>query len=187
MARQDIEFSADGATLRGWLYQPDSGTGPYPTVILQHGFAAVIQMYLDDDAETFCEAGLDRDSDRGGVEVVRERHVASPAVQERGDLRSFEFFRGFDPASFLPRISPTRMLMIVAPGDQLAYGPTTLAAYETAVPPKSCASSRAATSTLTSPRRRPCPPRHCPARLGRRPAGPSSGGAAICSARARTR
>jgi dienelactone hydrolase len=45
--RQDIEFDAEGVTLRGWLYRPDAAAGPVPTVVMAHGFSAVKEMYLD--------------------------------------------------------------------------------------------------------------------------------------------
>jgi uncharacterized protein len=56
--RQDIEFNAEGTTLRGWFYTPDSGKGPFPTIVLAHGFSAVKEMYLDKFAEAFADAGL---------------------------------------------------------------------------------------------------------------------------------
>ena len=56
--RQDVEFNADGVTLRGWLYTPDAGTGPFPTVILAHGFSGVKEMGLDKYAEVFAAGGL---------------------------------------------------------------------------------------------------------------------------------
>src|SRR5215210_976970 len=56
--RQDVEFQADGPRLRGWLYTPDTGTGPFPTVVMAHGFSAVKEMYLDSFAEAFARAGL---------------------------------------------------------------------------------------------------------------------------------
>src|SRR6266508_1823856 len=56
--RQDIEFDAEGVTLRGWLYLPDGATGPVPTVVMAHGFSAVKEMYLDSYAEVFAAAGL---------------------------------------------------------------------------------------------------------------------------------
>ena len=52
--RNDVEFDADGVTLRGWLYIPDGAAGPVPTVVMSHGFSAVKEMYLD----RFAEAGL---------------------------------------------------------------------------------------------------------------------------------
>ena len=45
--RQDIEFDAEGVTLRGWLYLPDGGREPVPTIVMAHCFSAVKEMYLD--------------------------------------------------------------------------------------------------------------------------------------------
>ncbi|AKU09820.1 alpha/beta hydrolase [Haloferax gibbonsii] len=56
--REDIEFEAEGDTLRGWLYTPDEYDGPVPTVVMAHGFSAVKEMYLDKYGEAFSEAGL---------------------------------------------------------------------------------------------------------------------------------
>src|ERR671928_546064 len=56
--RQDVEFQAEGPRLRGWLYTPDGGGPPFPTVVMAHGFSAVKEMYLDKFAEAFAEAGL---------------------------------------------------------------------------------------------------------------------------------
>lgn len=57
MHRTDIEFNAEGTVLRGWLYEPD-GDGPFPGVVMAHGFSAVKEMYLDAFAEVFAAAGL---------------------------------------------------------------------------------------------------------------------------------
>ena len=56
--RRDVEFDAEGVTLRGWLYTPDSGSAPFPTIVMAHGYSAVKEMYLDRFAEHFAEAGL---------------------------------------------------------------------------------------------------------------------------------
>ena len=56
--RSDVEFDADGVTLRGWLYTPDGAAGPAPTIVMAHGFSAVKEMYLDRFAEAFAAAGL---------------------------------------------------------------------------------------------------------------------------------
>src|SRR4029453_4154531 len=45
--REDVEFDAEGVTLRGWLYLPDGAARPVPTVVMAHGFSAVKEMYLD--------------------------------------------------------------------------------------------------------------------------------------------
>jgi fermentation-respiration switch protein FrsA (DUF1100 family) len=58
MARRDIEFDAEGVTLRGWFYPADGATGAAPTIVMAHGFSAVKEMYLDAFAEVFAAAGL---------------------------------------------------------------------------------------------------------------------------------
>jgi len=57
MNRTDVEFNAEGTTLRGWLYRPD-GDGVSPGVVMAHGYSAVKEMYLDAFAEVFSAAGL---------------------------------------------------------------------------------------------------------------------------------
>ena len=56
--RQDIEFDAEGTTLRGWSYTPDAGGPSHPTIVMAHGYSAVKEMYLDSFAEAFSSAGL---------------------------------------------------------------------------------------------------------------------------------
>jgi fermentation-respiration switch protein FrsA (DUF1100 family) len=56
--RHDIEFDAEGTTLRGWLYVPDGAPGPAPTVVMSHGYSAVKELFLDAFAEVFAEAGM---------------------------------------------------------------------------------------------------------------------------------
>ncbi|MEZ5079997.1 MAG: alpha/beta hydrolase [Thermoleophilia bacterium] len=56
--RRDVEFDAEGVTLRGWLYTPDSGSAPFPTIVMAHGYSAVKEMHLDRFAEHFAEGGL---------------------------------------------------------------------------------------------------------------------------------
>jgi uncharacterized protein len=55
--RSDVEFDAEGVTLRGWLYRPDGVEVP-PIVVMAHGFSAVKEMYLDAYAERFASSGL---------------------------------------------------------------------------------------------------------------------------------
>jgi fermentation-respiration switch protein FrsA (DUF1100 family) len=58
--REDITIDAEGVTLRGWFYAPESanGNGPHPCVVMAHGFSAVKEQHLDDYAEVFAAAGL---------------------------------------------------------------------------------------------------------------------------------
>jgi dienelactone hydrolase len=56
--REDIEFDAEGAMLRGWFYEAEGATGPAPCVVMAHGWTSTKQMYLDKFAEVFAAAGL---------------------------------------------------------------------------------------------------------------------------------
>jgi fermentation-respiration switch protein FrsA (DUF1100 family) len=57
--RTDVEIkTGDGVTLRGWHYRPERGNGPWPTIVMAHGFSAVKEMYLDRFADAFADAGL---------------------------------------------------------------------------------------------------------------------------------
>ena len=57
--RKDIEFKTDdGTILRGWHYVPGSGAGPFPTIIMAHGYSAVKEMYLDKFADAFADHGF---------------------------------------------------------------------------------------------------------------------------------
>src|SRR6201995_3007694 len=58
MTRRDIEFDAEGVTLRGWFYPAEGRTGTAPTIVMAHGFSAVKEMYLDKFAEVFAAGGL---------------------------------------------------------------------------------------------------------------------------------
>lgn len=265
--REDIEFDAEGATLRGWFYTGEGSSGEGPCVVLQHGFSATKEMHLDDYAELFAKAGLhclvydhpglgasdpapgkiaqeidpweqirhishaityassrsEVDAGRIGlwgssygaahayvtaatdrrvkavvgqvplisgrrafeslvrvdfVEPTFEMLAADRAARAAGEppimlpvvdpdplaqsalptpdswaffdaikdrattwknectLRSLEYFAGYEPGEYLKRISPTPLLMIVAPADRLVAGEVALAAYEEAVHPK---------------------------------------------------
>jgi fermentation-respiration switch protein FrsA (DUF1100 family) len=87
--RHDIEFDAEGVTLRGWLYVPDSASGPSPTVVMAHGFSAVKEMYLDAFAEVFADAGLAAlvfDNRNFGASEGEPRQEINPWIQV-GDYR----------------------------------------------------------------------------------------------------
>ncbi|MCW0212284.1 MAG: alpha/beta hydrolase [Pseudonocardia sp.] len=56
--RRDVEFDAEGTTLRGWFYRGEGASGRAPTVVMAHGFSAVKEMYLDSVAEVLAAAGL---------------------------------------------------------------------------------------------------------------------------------
>ncbi len=79
MSRRDIEFQADGTTLRGWFYEPDAGDGPHPLVVMAHGFSATKEMYLDDFAEVFAAGGLN-------VLVYDNRNLGESDGEPRGEI-----------------------------------------------------------------------------------------------------
>ena len=60
----------------------------------------------------------------------------APSWKNEVTLRTLEMFRGYEPGLFIPLITPTPLLMVVAPMDRLADGALAAAAYNTAVEPK---------------------------------------------------
>jgi fermentation-respiration switch protein FrsA (DUF1100 family) len=263
--REDIEFDAEGATLRGWFYRPDDAGGEVPCIVMAHGFSAIKEMHLDDYAEVFCDAGLacvvfdnrgfgasdaapgrprleidpweqvrdyqhaityaqlrpEVDARRigvwgssysgahtyvvgaidrrvkavcGQVPLISGRRAfemlvridnwaatwdlleADRLARARGEdpammpvvdedptapsalptpdsyaffsayegsswknevtLRTLELFQGYEPGEYIKRISPTPLLMVVAPNDRLVAGELACAAFETAAHPK---------------------------------------------------
>ena len=56
--RHDVTFTAaDGTTLAGWLYRPDTG-GPWPAITMAHGFGATREHGLDAYGRALCAAGF---------------------------------------------------------------------------------------------------------------------------------
>jgi fermentation-respiration switch protein FrsA (DUF1100 family) len=263
--REDIEFDAEGATLRGWFYRPEGAGREAPCVVMAHGFSAIKEMHLDEYAEVFSAAGVacvvydnrgfgasgtapgrprqeidpweqirdyqhaityaqtrpDVDANRIGVwgssysaahayvvgaidrrvkavcgqvplisgrlgfemlvridswaqiwqlltddRLARARGEAPGMVpvvdadptavsalptpdsyeffhayegtswKNEVTLRTMEFLQGYEPGEYLKRISPTPLLMVVAPNDRLVAGEIACEAYETAAHPK---------------------------------------------------
>jgi len=118
--RIDVEFTSLGATLRGWLYQPDV---PFaPAVVMAHGFSATRSMTADRYAEAFYAAGfavLLYDHRGFGESDGEPRLQVSPWVQTRGYTDAVTF------VSTLDDIDPTR---IAVWGDSLSGGVACLAA-----------------------------------------------------------
>src|SRR6266545_2868715 len=104
--RQDIEFDAEGVTLRGWLYLPDGATGPVPTVVMAHGFSAVKEMYLDSYAEVFAAAGLGAlvfDNRNFGASDGEPRQEIDPWAQVRDYRHAITY------AQTRPEVDPGRI------------------------------------------------------------------------------
>ena len=88
-SREDIEFDAEGVTLRGWFF-PAAGAPPEaPCVVMAHGWGATKEMHLDDFAEVFSAAGLavvvfdNRGWGASGVAAGKPRHEIDPWEQIR--------------------------------------------------------------------------------------------------------
>lgn len=86
--RENIEFEADGDVLRGWLYTPADASGEVPTVVMAHGFSAVKEMYLDEFAEVFAEAGL-------GAVVFDNRNFGDSEGQPRNEIDPYQQVRDY--------------------------------------------------------------------------------------------
>jgi fermentation-respiration switch protein FrsA (DUF1100 family) len=97
--RQDIEFDAEGTTLRGWLYVPDNATGPAPTIVMCHGYSAVKELFLDAFAEVFCDAGfcaLVYDNRNLGASDGEPRQEIDPHAQIADYRHAITFARSLD-------------------------------------------------------------------------------------------
>ena len=106
MARRDIEFDAEGVTLRGWFYAADGPGTTAPTVVMAHGFSAVKEMYLDDYAEVFAAAGLNAlvyDNRNFGASDGQPRQEIDPWAQVRDYRHAITY------ASTLPEVDAQRI------------------------------------------------------------------------------
>ncbi|ARF17621.1 alpha/beta hydrolase [Sporosarcina ureae] len=53
-----VEFNAEGITLRGWFYSPQSIDVSLPGIIMTHGYGSLKEMYVDKFAEKFASNGF---------------------------------------------------------------------------------------------------------------------------------
>ena len=63
-------------------------------------------------------------------------HARAPSWKNEVTLRSIEMFTEYEPGAYLPFVSPTPLLLVVALGDHLTVADEALAAYERALAPK---------------------------------------------------
>jgi uncharacterized protein len=63
-------------------------------------------------------------------------NTRAPAWRNEVTLRSVEMFTEYEPGSYLPYISPTPLMMLVAAGDHLVPSELAIAAFDTAHQPK---------------------------------------------------
>ena len=104
--RTDVEFDAEGMTLRGWHLRARRLAGAVPTIVMAHGFSAVKEMYLDRFAEAFAEAGL-------GALVFDHRSFGSSDGEPRQEIDPWQQVRDYrDAISYaqtLKRSDPDRI------------------------------------------------------------------------------
>jgi hypothetical protein len=67
---------------------------------------------------------------------TQTRAELDPTWPNEVTLRSMDLFRGYEPARYLPDITPTPLLMIVGREDGLTGGSLAASAFETAAEPK---------------------------------------------------
>src|SRR3984893_11658967 len=93
---RDVEFDAEGVTLRGWFYVPDGAKKPVPTVIMAHGFSCLKEMFLDQYAEVFVKdelAVLVYDNRCFGASDGEPRQEIDPILQVRDYEHAISFAR----------------------------------------------------------------------------------------------
>jgi fermentation-respiration switch protein FrsA (DUF1100 family) len=111
MDRRDVEFDAEGVTLRGWFYPAADADGaavdgPAATVVMSHGFSAVKEMYLDSFAEVFAAAGLNAlvyDNRSFGASDGEPRQEIDPWAQVRDYRHAITYAIG------LPEVDAARI------------------------------------------------------------------------------
>jgi fermentation-respiration switch protein FrsA (DUF1100 family) len=99
--RKDIEFNAEGVTLRGWLYLPEDVDGPVPISVMAHGFSAVKEQYLDNFAQAFASSGLGSlvfDNRNFGASDGEPRQEIDPIQQIRDYRHAITFARTLSEA-----------------------------------------------------------------------------------------
>jgi len=106
MARRDVEFDAEGVTLRGWFYTAEGPGAAAPVVVMAHGFSAVKEMYLDSYAEAFAAAGLHAlvyDNRNFGASDGEPRQEIDPWAQVRDYRHAITY------AGTLPEVDRNRV------------------------------------------------------------------------------
>jgi pimeloyl-ACP methyl ester carboxylesterase len=118
---EQVEFTSEGATLRGRLYRPPGVKQP-PLVVMAHGFSATIVMTADRYAEAFHTGGfavLLYDHRNFGASDGDPRYQIDAAQQVLGYLDAIEF------ATKLPDVDADRIAIW---GDSLSGAEVIVAA-----------------------------------------------------------
>jgi fermentation-respiration switch protein FrsA (DUF1100 family) len=104
--RRDIEFPSGGETVRGWLYTPEGGHGPYPVVVMAGGWCYVKELVQPHVARCFADAGLAAllfDYRNFGASEGRRRQHIDPNAQIEDYRNAISF------AETLDEVDPTRI------------------------------------------------------------------------------
>lgn len=106
--RTEITFAVDESQCAAWLYEPDT-TGPYPCVVMAHGFTLVREQRLDAYAERFAAAGL-------AVFLFDYRHFGASQGEPRQLLSIRRQLQDWEAAIAaargLPAIDATRIALV---------------------------------------------------------------------------
>lgn len=86
--RSDIEFSAEGVILRGWLYMPQKSNQLCSIIIMAHGYNCLKEHYLDKYAELFAKAGM-------AVLVYDNRNFGDSEGEPRQELDPWQQVRDY--------------------------------------------------------------------------------------------
>ena len=95
----DIEFDAEGATLRGWLYRPRPLASDAPVVVMAHGYNCLKEFYLDQYAASVASAGhvvLAYDHRNFGESDGEPRQELDPWLQVRDYRNAITFAQTLD-------------------------------------------------------------------------------------------
>src|SRR5438270_2906491 len=102
-AATDVDFDADGTTLRGWLYRPRGRAAAAPAVVMAHGYNCIKELYLYRYAASVAKAGhivLAYDHRNFGDSDGEPRQELDPWLQVRDYRNAITFVQmleGVDP------------------------------------------------------------------------------------------
>src|SRR3990172_8143053 len=106
MVETRVEFTSQGATLRGILLVPAPSGPRRATVVMAHGTSASVQMVAIEYARSFCRAGL-------AVLVYDHRNFATSDREPRQEINPWVQCREYlDALSFVatrPEVDPARL------------------------------------------------------------------------------
>lgn len=104
--RRDIEFESGGDTVRGWLFTPDQGEGPFPVVVMAGGWCYVKELVQPHVAQMFADNGLAAIlfdyRNFGASDGARRQHI-DPTLQLEDYQNAISF------AETLPELDSSRI------------------------------------------------------------------------------